>query len=132
MSDPLDLTGSWEGIFSYPRDLPPNGFRCDLRETAGRIVGETHERSDAGHDHGATTLALLDGTRHQNSVQFTKHYDDARRAHETVSYVGALSQDGDEITGRWAIVGDWSGTFIMVREIRHAAVEEQRRSETVD
>ena len=131
MSDPLDVTGSWEGIFNYPRSMPANGFRCDLREHGGRITGETQERSDGDADQGDTILALLDGTRDGHAVHLSKCYDEPSRAHYVVTYDGTLAADGNEITGRWDIPGVWSGTFIMVRAERHGAVEERLTAEIV-
>ena len=127
MSDPLDVTGAWEGIFSYPRGLPPSGFRAELREAGGAIVGETEESGDGG----ATRHALVAGTRSGGAVIFTKRYDEADRAPHPVNYAGTLDAAGDEITGRWDIPGHWSGTFIMVRAARRAVPVAVEVAETV-
>ena len=132
VSDPLDLTGSWDGVFNYPRGLPPNGFRAALREHGGAVDGETHERSEQGADRGRTITALLTGSRTGTSVHLTKRYDSLHRTHYAVVYEGRLSADGDEITGRWSIPGIWEGTFLMVRQARKAATTARRVSETVD
>ena len=129
--DPLDVSGSWDGIFNYPRGVPSNAFRAELVEHAGAISGETHERSDAHHDRGATVVALLDGRRSGTDISFTKRYDDLVRAGHPVSYTGALSSEGDEITGTWNIPGEWSGTFIMVRQTRAGSAAKQQVEETV-
>ncbi|AXJ95250.1 MULTISPECIES: hypothetical protein [unclassified Sphingomonas] len=131
MSDPLDVSGAWDGIFSYPRGLPPNGFACELREHGGRIDGETHERAEVGADRGTTIFALIEGMRQGHAVRFTKRYDDPRRAAHPVLYDGTLSADGDEIAGRWEIAGQWSGGFIMVRQQRRGAAAERKIAETV-
>ncbi|MGR6330748.1 hypothetical protein ACU5AX_16930 [Sphingomonas sp. XXL09] len=131
MADPLDVTGSWDGIFSYPRAMPPNGFRCELREHAGRISGETQERRDTGPDRGTTIRALLDGVRQGRSVRFTKRYDSPDLAYYAVVYDGALAADGDEISGRWDIAGHWSGSFIMVRQQRRGVAAKRTVAEEV-
>ena len=85
MSDPLDVTGSWEGIFNYPRTMPASGFRCELREHGGVVTGETQERGDAGAERGQTLLALLDGRRDGHALRFVKRYDDPARARYAVT-----------------------------------------------
>lgn len=126
----IDLTGHWEGLFSYPRLMPPNGFEAELRETSGHIDGETTERSDWRRNRGSTVIALLSGHRDGHAVSFIKRYDDIQRV-EPVHYEGTLSADGDEITGTWRISGQWSGSFIMVRRTRPGAVAERKTAETV-
>lgn len=120
-----DVTGGWEGIYNYPRSLPPNGFVADLVEQAGALSGEIAERDEAG----AAIDAIVEGERIGSGVRFTKRYVDGARAH-LVLYTGTLSLEGDEIVGEWSIPGVWSGSFIMVRQSakaaeveRHAAVE---------
>ncbi|MGI4731298.1 MAG: hypothetical protein ACRYFW_06075 [Janthinobacterium lividum] len=130
MSDPLDVTGAWEGIFNYPRAMPPGGFRADLREAAGAIAGETEERGD-GDEAGLTLHALVTGARSGTAVSFTKSYDDPARARHPVRYAGTIAPDGDEITGRWDIAGHWSGSFIMVRAARRAEPAAIEVAETV-
>ena len=130
MTDPLDVTGAWEGIFNYPRGLPPGGFRAELRDASGAITGETEERGDADQA-GLTLHALIVGTRSGTAVAFTKRYDALARAADPVHYEGTLSPDGDEITGRWTIPGSWSGSFIMVRAARRAAPAAVEVAETV-
>lgn len=109
-----DLTGRWEGIFNYPRQLPPTGYVAVLVERGGVLTGEIEEVGD-GPEHGTPLIALVEGERVGISVRFRKRYADPSRAHYTVRYDGTLSAEGDEITGEWTIPGIWSGTFIMVR-----------------
>lgn len=110
-----DLTGRWDGIFNYPRALPPTGFVAMLAEQAGTLTGEVEEVGDYGADRGVPLAALVEGERIGSAVRFTKRYDDLARAHYAVRYDGTLSAENDEITGEWTIAGVWSGTFIMVR-----------------
>lgn len=114
-----DVTGRWEGIFNYPRTMPPSGFTADLVEQAGAIIGETQERGDEGPSRGGELVAVVEGERIGSSVRFTKRYHDLVRAHYAVRYDGTLSPEGDEITGEWTIPGVWSGSFIMVRQAVH-------------
>lgn len=130
MSDPLDVTGIWDGIFSYPRAMPPNRFTADLREEDGRIVGETREPSDSPDDEANELHALVEGARSGSEVSFTKFYDSQRRLTPIV-YHGAIDTDGNEISGRWTSKNDWSGTFLMTRRAREAAVEAREIAETV-
>ncbi|WP_174280356.1 hypothetical protein [Sphingomonas bacterium] len=133
MTDPLDVTGTWSGIYNYPRSLPANPFGAVLRESGGVVTGETTERSPSRHPGygGEEARAFLDGRREGTSVHFVKHYDATHRVGTPVLYQGTIAPDGDEITGRWEVSGDWSGTFIMTREARHWAEEELRVAETV-
>ena len=119
-----DLTGRWEGIFNYPRDLPPNGFVATLTERAGAITGGTEEVSDRPADAGAALPAVIEGERIGSAVRFTKRYDDRARAHP-VHYAGTLAPEGDEIVGEWTVPGVWSGSFIMIRQPRREAGVEQ-------
>jgi len=127
---PLDLTGEWDGVFNYPRGLPPRGFRATLRDQVGAITGETMEESDSAEDRGATLVALLDGRRNGDHVHFAKRYDALARAHYAVVYEGQVSGDGEEITGRWTIPGVWSGAFLMARRGRISALEAKQAEET--
>lgn len=123
-----DVTGRWDGIFNYPRSLPPNGFVAVLIERAGVITGETEEASDRRTDRGAALPAAIEGDRIGSAVRFTKRYDDRVRAH-SVHYAGTLSPEGDEIVGEWTIPGVWSGSFIMVRQAGRAVMVEESISE---
>jgi hypothetical protein len=46
-------------------------------------------------------------------------------SHDVV-YEGEVSLDGQEIGGRWSIVGSWSGSFLMVRNAVLAKARERR------
>lgn len=131
MTDPLDVSGSWHGIFNYPRSLPSNSFEAELREADGIVTGETREAGD-GNDHGEAVLhAYLDGRRSGLGIAFAKRYDLLHRAANPVHYEGTLSPDGDEITGRWIIPDSWSGTFLMVRSSRGTEAIVREAAETV-
>lgn len=107
-----DLSGRWQGIFNYPRDVPPIGFAAMLYDIDGALTGETVEPAPDGR----TLAAQLDGRRRGSSVTFAKLYNANDGDYDAVAYDGTVAADGQEITGRWSIPGIWSGTFIMVRE----------------
>lgn len=130
MSAADSLSGEWDGIFNYPRHMPPNAFTAVLREAAGAITGETTE---SGEEAGDPTMlhAWLEGRRNGDAVRFVKSYDSASRAHYVVRYTGTVAPDGNEINGRWDVPGVWSGTFIMVRKSAKAEAVERQAAETV-
>jgi hypothetical protein len=110
-----DLSGFWDGIYSYPRKLAPVSFAADLKETGGWLTGTTRETLASGSAGGQTLNAILQGRRSGSSVQFLKLYDDSIPGYDSVAYEGAVSADGTEIDGRWTAIGNWSGTFLMIR-----------------
>jgi len=119
------LTGEWDGIFNYPHTLPPTAFAATLREEGGVLSGETVETGEGGALH-----ALLQGTRAGATVAFIKTYDDGHP--KPIRYAGTLDADANEITGRWHIAGDWSGSFIMVRKGSAAETIEERVGELAE
>lgn len=124
--DPLDLSGDWAGIYSYPHSLPPVSFTASLSETGGWIVGEVEEQSEKGRGPPRRLGASIQGRRQGLSVTWLKTYDDPAHHHEAVQYEGAVSADGEEISGRWSLFGNWSGSFLMVRQTRTAASRRRR------
>ena len=122
------LTGVWEGLYSYPADLQsPTAFTATLLESGDSVTGTVHEIGQAGIDHGQRLHALLDGRRLGQLVVLIKTYDvDPESDYSSkVIYEGAVSDDGQEIEGRWTIHGVWSGKFLMVRPGRKAAAARQ-------
>ena len=132
MSEPatngLDLSGDWTGVFSYPRDQPPASFTARLSEQAGWISGVIEEQSWKGLGPVRRLGATIQGRRTGFSLTWLKLYDDLDGFHDAVQYEGSVDQNGEEISGRWSIVGSWSGTFLMVRNLRTAARREWRTS----
>ena len=119
-----DLSGDWIGNYSYPGELEPVPFEATLVESNGHLTGETKE---PGHmlDMGEIAHALLHGSRTGAQVSFTKVYDSIE--HDPILYDGTVDDTGAEIHGRWTIVGEWSGSFLMRRAI--AAEEEVEEEE---
>ncbi|KQS03192.1 hypothetical protein ASG11_02045 [Sphingomonas sp. Leaf357] len=126
-----NLTGSWSGIFNYPDGSPSTAFDATLQDAGGIIVGETIEPGDDLPNVSTTFHAWLEGRHDGDNVHFVKCYDDASRADYTVAYSGSVKGDGTEIAGIWDIPGIWSGTFIMFRQVGHAASIESEIAETV-
>jgi hypothetical protein len=123
-----DLSGEWRGIFNYPAGAPPTEFVASLVDAGGTLTGTTVEPSLQS---GAVT-ARIDGRRTGSAVTFMKLYDrHDEGTYDSVAYRGAVDTEGLEITGRWSIPGDWSGTFIMVRESGVVADAEAEAGETI-
>jgi hypothetical protein len=110
-----DLSGFWDGIYSYPRDLAPVSFVADLKEAEGWLTGTTEETAAIGSASGQTLSATLQGRRSGSAVKFLKLYDGSVPGFDSVAYEGSVSADGTEIDGRWTAIGNWSGTFLMIR-----------------
>ena len=130
-SQALDLTGRWDGSYSYPSGFGAiTPFLADIEQTAGGISGSIIE-PDLAYGSGATMTAILSGHRQGHSVDFTKSYLGRRFGYANpVDYVGQVSRDGLRIAGVWSLL-DIDGTFEMHRdaapteeEVREAEVEE--------
>jgi hypothetical protein len=126
-----DLTGVWDGQFSYPRGYQPTTFTCILLEIGGSLSGSVHELSNNGPSKGQTLCAAVSGARDGAVVRFAKEYPPKTAGYgRAVIYKGVLSADGLQIEGEWTIPGSWSGRFLMIRSPRVAeAAEEQAREE---
>jgi len=122
----LDLTGRWSGIYNYPHSMPPIAFEAVILDSGAFITGETEE---SGRN-GDTLHAMVEGHLEGSEVRFAKIYDEAPRAAYRIDYIGTIADGGDEIHGRWQIPGNWSGTFLMVRE--GGAEEEAAEQESAE
>lgn len=116
MGEGRSLSGSWDGIFTYP-DVPEAGpvtpFLAKLTDKGGVLNGTIMEPHE--FEPGTVHASLL-GQRIGRSVHFAKDYLDAGWEYrETVLYFGTVSEDGDAITGEWRI-DHWRGGFEMVRQ----------------
>ena len=120
-SKAANLSGLWMGSFSYPAEAgPTTPFLARIEDHDGSLSGTTIEPNTIGPS-SEELEAVLSGSRHGNSVDFTKLYDGASDAAHPVDYVGRLSGDGNTISGVWSLA-DMDGTFEMHRE---AVWEEQ-------
>ncbi len=122
MSEPderfsLDLSGLWQGLYSYPqgRGRNPVSFSAKLKDADGWLDGATSEVGEVGAARGLTISATLQGRRTGRSVTFLKTYDGEFRGYDAVQYAGEVRDGGDEIEGRWTVPGSWSGAFLMIR-----------------
>jgi hypothetical protein len=110
-----NLTGIWQGLFSYPRALKAGNFSATLIETSNHLSGSTSELWAHGPRAGETILAMLSGNRIDSMVRFTKTYEGPDQPNHLVEYEGTLTEDFLEIEGRWHIPRSWSGRFLMIR-----------------
>jgi hypothetical protein len=111
----LDLSGGWQGLYSYPSGREPVAFSAELRESGGWIEGGVREVGQSGEAAGLELNSTLQGRRTGRSVTFLKLYDGSFRRYDTVRYEGEVSDDGAEISGAWTVPGSWSGSFLMIR-----------------
>lgn len=115
MNEPKNLTGVWQGLFSYPRMYRAAGFTATLIEAGGHLSGSTTEIGVGGPRDGTAVSAFLSGRRTGPRVAFTKQYEGPEPPNHAVEYEGTLTDDGMEIDGRWFIPGSWAGRFLMIR-----------------
>ncbi|TDR93787.1 hypothetical protein [Enterovirga rhinocerotis] len=126
-----DLTGIWQGLYSYEGIGPHVGFTATLLETGGALYGMTHEREPWA---GSSDLeASLSGLRSGQAVVFTKAYSVQDEAHPPIAYDGTVSADGTEIEGTWMLSTlhreTMSGRFLMSRPERRAVERERALAE---
>src|SRR5688572_25669857 len=114
-SSPLNLTGVWHGLYSYPVAMPSVSFVATLSDQGGWFDGTTEEIGGVGDAVGRTLTASLQGRRSGHSITMLKIYHRASVHYDSVRYTGDLKEDGSEIHGTWQVSGTWSGTFLMMR-----------------
>jgi len=124
--DSLDLTGSWQGQYSYTRSKPPVAFSARLSETGSWLDGVIEEIGTAGDAKGRPIAATVQGRRNGRSVTWLKLYHGSFRIYDSVQYIGQVSADGQEIEGRWTIHGNSTGRFLMVRQGGTAAARKKK------
>src|SRR5215813_13968286 len=100
--DPLNLSGEWQGFYSYPSRQRPVSFSATLTEAGSWLTGTTSEKGAQGATRGRVLGATLQGRRTGRSVTFLKLYVDAFPAYDGVHYEGEVREDGTEIEGRWS------------------------------
>lgn len=122
-----NLTGVWQGLFSYPRMYRAAAFTATLIETGSSLTGSTAEIAVGGPRDGMTVSAFLAGRRTGARVAFTKRYEGPKPPNHAVEYEGILADDFMEIEGRWFIPGSWAGRFLMIRS-GGRSVEEARQA----
>jgi len=110
-----NLTGVWDGTYSYGPNIPSVTFVATLVESGATLTGTTHEPCTMGGGPDEIMLATLLGSRQGQTVRFVKTYEGNNPHYGTVHYEGTLNADATEIAGRWTIPGHGSGTFLMIR-----------------
>ena len=110
-----NLTGVWDGTYSYGSGTPSVAFVATLIESGTTLTGTTHEPCTIGGSSDEILLATLLGVRQGQAVRFVKTYEGSNPYYGTVHYEGTLNADVTEIEGRWSIPGDGSGAFLMIR-----------------
>jgi hypothetical protein len=113
--DRHDLSGTWQGLFSYPETYDPVPFVAVVIDVEGTFSGTTHERCSFEDIPGGDLYATLSGRCVGSTVTFAKTYDGTGGWDHTVDYEGAVNEDGTEITGQWHVRDVWSGPFLMMR-----------------
>jgi hypothetical protein len=111
----LNLSGVWQGRYSYPSNRPAVPFTATLSEIDSWLSGAIEEKGTSRDSIGLTLTATVQGRRTGRSVTWLKLYDGALRTYDAVNYQGEINEDATEISGRWSIPGNWSGTFLMIR-----------------
>jgi hypothetical protein len=129
-ADALNLSGVWQGLYSYRSKRDPVPFVATLTEMDSWLTGATEETGVVGEARGRTITATLQGRRDGHSVTWLKLYDGSFRLYDAVNYAGEVNRDGTEIEGRWSIPGNASGRFLMIRSSGIAAAV--GRMEAVD
>ncbi len=117
-ADTRNLTGVWQGIYTYRDQSLAVSFVATLLESGSSLTGTTHEPCSIGGSSDQTMFATLTGSRHHSAVHFVKTYEGSNPFYRTVVYEGTLNHDATEIEGRWTIPGNWSGRFMMMRPER--------------
>lgn len=129
MSGEADVSGVWDGSYSYGGSVRPYRFRAEMSDHGGRISGVIEEAGDPAFR--GPMSATLSGSRDGRQVRFTKIYDSHDEWLEPIAYDGELSAEGDEIAGRWTIGVGMSGPFVMVRPRPQAAEVEETAEATL-
>ncbi len=129
MTEPKNLTGVWNGLYSYSSGLSVS-FVATLIDSGSALSGATHEPNVLGTRPGSTLTAMLSGGRQASAIAFVKTYDEAgTQYYYPVSYDGVLNGDATEIEGRWRIGDGTTGKFLMIRsEGKAVAVEQKKRA----
>jgi hypothetical protein len=119
--DAADLTGVWQGLYSYAGAGEPVSFMASLLATGAVFSGTTHEVARFPGVPGAVSLALgafVEGALSRRRVHFIKTYDGSAGWSHSVAYEGLLNGEGTEIEGRWHLADGLAGRFLMVRPAR--------------
>jgi hypothetical protein len=113
-----DLSGTWQGRYSYFDPREPVAFVAVVIDAAGMLGGTIHERCGEGEAAGKYLYATLSGQHTGAAATFVKTYDGTGGWKHSVDYEGMINEDGTEITGHWRVHDGWgvgTGPFLMMR-----------------
>lgn len=132
MSARLNVSGYWNGAYSYRHSLRIVMFSAQLFEVNGDIAGSTEEAAPAADLSFGKLSATLRGVRSHLQVSWLKRYDEPRPDNyaQPIIYEGELTSDGLEIRGEWKFPGLISGTFLMIRALGTTSAAEREASTT--
>ena len=130
-SNDIDLSGAWNGSYSYSDWPEPVTFVTLLIDVGSRLSGSIHEYEGVISEKRILLHADLDGHREGGSVYFLKTYDGTGGWAHTVAYDGTLNGDATEITGHWCVAGG-RGPFVMIRAGATEEAELRKVLEPVD
>lgn len=116
MAEFSDLSGVWQGKYSYAAAMRPNSFAAHLDDDDGALRGEIIEPNTITAGGPDELIAALAGSRLKRDVEFTKSYSDVDQP--ALRYEGQLNAALTRIDGTWHFPSEpWvHGTFMMVRE----------------
>ena len=127
----LDLTDTWHGRFTYPRQNAPSSFTAELRQVGDTLTGVIDEPGIGPAD-GLVLTSSVAGQVAGTSVTLLKTYDVVVAGYSAeVHYEGGIRDEGLEIAGTWSIPGAWSGDFIMIRARGLTRSASRRQTERV-
>ena len=128
---PSNLTGVWQGFYTYPGGIGSVGFGATLIEVGSTITGSTHEPGIFPTGVADMLYATLLGSREGAEIAFVKTYDGRGGWSHSVHYTGTLTEDHTEIEGTWMLRGDWSGRVLMIRSTGRAVEAARKRFERI-
>ncbi len=117
MAEFRDLTGAWQGKYSYAAAIRPNSFAAYLQENDGTLTGEIIEPNTITAGGPDELIAAMIGARAAREVEFTKSYSDLEQP--SLLYTGQLNAALTRMDGKWHFPSEpWvHGSFMMVREV---------------
>ncbi|MEL1249590.1 hypothetical protein [Aurantiacibacter gilvus] len=120
----VDLSGQWDGEFSYPAgEGPVTPFVATLVQRGNSVTGNISEPDL--HLPGATAEATFVGVVTGEAVDFTKTYRKVVWGYvHPVDYVGQIREKGNVIAGVWSLL-DMNGRFEMRRHATRELAEER-------
>lgn len=108
---PPELSGTWEGTYSYANGNPlPVSFTFAATFDSSRIGGTFMEPHTIGSDTLPTQSATVEGRYEGTEVRFSKRYPNV----PPIEYEGTLDPATRTIEGRWRRE-NFQGTFQMTR-----------------